>query len=72
MNLNLVEDYRMKEVYEDDPNSLVRKLTYLNNIFKELKLLKENKLPYDICLILSRVEDQFIDIERTIIKEIQE
>lgn len=39
----------------EDPGSIVRKLTCLNNIFKELKMLKESEIPYQTLRSLSAI-----------------
>ena len=47
----------------------MRKLSSLNVIFKELKMLKEcGEIPYNTLKALSKIEDRFIGIEREILK----
>jgi hypothetical protein len=46
----------------------VRKLSTLNTIFKELKMLKEKEEGYQMVRAISRIEDKFIGLEREILK----
>ena len=42
----------------------MRKLTCLNNIFKEIKMLKDSGVSFQEMRVLSGIEDKFIGIER--------
>ena len=50
-------------------NEIVKKLTCLNNIFKDIKELKEGKISYQLKCELSDVEDKLLEVERNLLKE---
>lgn len=51
-----------------ETDCVVRKLMCLNNIFKELRGLKEEELPRGVERQVSKVEDRLIGLEREILK----
>ena len=50
-------------------NAIIRKLTSLNTVFKEIKQLKDEKMSYELKEKLSLIEDTLIEVERGILKD---
>jgi len=49
-------------------NEIVKKLSHLNNIFKEIKKLRVEKLSRDIIHQINETERDLIEVERDILR----